>query len=93
MVYGTVRDSAVFQYFQSKGTNPLEQDNTFAELWKVINKNNGLDNSVSSPEEGIKKVSASESRRQASLFPATSSAESHLSVASLCFSLVLCLQI
>lgn len=56
VVYGTVRESAVFQYFQAKGTNPLEQDNTFAELWKVINKKNGLDNSVSSPEEGIKKV-------------------------------------
>lgn len=57
VVYGTVRESAVFQYFQAKGTNPLEQDNTFAELWKVINKNNGLDHSVSSPEDGIKKVS------------------------------------
>lgn len=56
MVYGTVRESAVFEYFQAKGTNPLEQDNTFAELWKIVNKNNGFENSVSSPEEGIKKV-------------------------------------
>jgi len=56
MVYGTVRDSAVYEYFHVKGTNPLEQDSTFAELWKIINKNNGLENSVSSPLEGIKKV-------------------------------------
>lgn len=56
MVYGTVRESAVHEYFQAKGTNPLEQDNTFAELWKTINKNNGFENSVSSPEEGIKKA-------------------------------------
>lgn len=59
LVYGTVRESAVFEYFKAKGTNPLEQDNTFAELWKTINKNNGLENSVSSPSEGIKKVRAS----------------------------------
>lgn len=57
LVYGTVRDSAVYEYFQAKGTNPLEQDSTFAELWKTINKNNAFDNSVSSPSEGIKKVS------------------------------------
>uniref|UniRef100_A0A8C4HQN4 Glutamate receptor n=1 Tax=Dicentrarchus labrax TaxID=13489 RepID=A0A8C4HQN4_DICLA len=56
LVYGTVRDSAVYDYFQAKGTNPLEQDNTFAELWKTINKNKGFENSVSSPSEGIKKV-------------------------------------
>lgn len=59
LVYGTVRESAVFEYFKAKGTNPLEQDNTFAELWKTVNKNNGLENSVSSPSEGIKKVRAS----------------------------------
>lgn len=59
LVYGTVRESAVFEYFKAKGTNPLEQDNTYAELWKTINKNNGLENSVSSPSEGIKKVRAS----------------------------------
>lgn len=57
LVYGTVRESAVFEYFKAKGTNPLEQDNTFAELWKTVNKNQGLENSVSSPSEGIKKVS------------------------------------
>lgn len=57
LMYGTVRDSAVYEYFRAKGTNPLEQDNTFAELWKIINKNNGFENSVSSPSEGIKKVS------------------------------------
>ncbi|TWW78287.1 Glutamate receptor ionotropic, delta-1 [Takifugu flavidus] len=56
LVYGTVRESAVFEYFKAKGTNPLEQDNTYAELWKTINKNNGLENSVSSPSEGIKKA-------------------------------------
>ncbi|KAK7901876.1 hypothetical protein WMY93_018645 [Mugilogobius chulae] len=56
LTYGTVRDSAVYEYFRAKGTNPLEQDNTFAELWKIINKNNGHDNSVSSPMEGIKKA-------------------------------------
>ncbi|XP_028459066.1 glutamate receptor ionotropic, delta-1 [Perca flavescens] len=56
LVYGTVRDSAVYDYFQAKGTNPLEQDSTFAELWKTINKNNAFENSVSSPSEGIKKV-------------------------------------
>uniref|UniRef100_A0A3P9NX12 Glutamate receptor n=1 Tax=Poecilia reticulata TaxID=8081 RepID=A0A3P9NX12_POERE len=55
LAYGTVRDSAVYEYFHAKGTNPLEQDSTFAELWKVVNKNNGFDNSVSSPSEGIKK--------------------------------------
>lgn len=56
-MYGTVRDSAVYEYFQAKGTNPLEQDSTYAELWKTINKNNGFEHSVSSPSEGIKKVS------------------------------------
>ncbi|XP_026209766.1 glutamate receptor ionotropic, delta-1 [Anabas testudineus] len=56
LVYGTVRDSAVYEHFRAKGTNPLEQDNTFAELWKIINKNNGFENSVSSPSEGIKKA-------------------------------------
>lgn len=49
----------MFEYFKAKGTNPLEQDNTFAELWKTINKNNGLENCVSSPWEGIRKVRAS----------------------------------
>lgn len=58
MVYGTVRDSAVYEYFRAKGTNPLEQDSTFAELWRTINKNNGQDNSVFSPADGIKKVIA-----------------------------------
>uniref|UniRef100_A0A667ZY89 Glutamate receptor n=1 Tax=Myripristis murdjan TaxID=586833 RepID=A0A667ZY89_9TELE len=56
LVYGTVRDSAVYEYFRAKGTNPLEQDSTFAELWRTINKNNGHENSVSSPSEGIKKA-------------------------------------
>ncbi|KAJ7403074.1 hypothetical protein BTVI_80673 [Pitangus sulphuratus] len=55
--YGTVRDSAVYEYFKAKGTNPLEQDNTFAELWRTISKNNGADNCVSNPSEGIRKVS------------------------------------
>lgn len=55
--YGTVRDSAVFEYFKAKGTNPLEQDSTFAELWKTISKNNGADNCVANPSEGIRKVS------------------------------------
>lgn len=54
--YGTVRDSAVYDYFRVKGTNPLEQDSTFAELWRTINKNQGQDNSVNSPTEGIRKV-------------------------------------
>ncbi|XP_040034696.1 glutamate receptor ionotropic, delta-1 isoform X4 [Gasterosteus aculeatus] len=56
LVYGTVRDSAVYDYFQAKGTNPLEQDSTFAELWKTINQNNAFENSVSSPSEGIKRA-------------------------------------
>uniref|UniRef100_A0A3Q3KHU6 Glutamate receptor n=1 Tax=Monopterus albus TaxID=43700 RepID=A0A3Q3KHU6_MONAL len=56
LAYGTVRDSAMYEYFRAKGTNPLEQDSTFAELWKTINKNNGFENSVSSPSEGIKKA-------------------------------------
>lgn len=55
--YGTVRESAVFEYFRVKGTNPLEQDSTFSELWRTINKNQGQDNSVISPAEGIRKVS------------------------------------
>ena len=58
LVYGTVRESAVYEYFRAKGTNPLEQDSTFAELWRTINKNQGQDNSVFSPADGIKKVSA-----------------------------------
>uniref|UniRef100_A0A3Q2CAE0 Glutamate receptor n=1 Tax=Cyprinodon variegatus TaxID=28743 RepID=A0A3Q2CAE0_CYPVA len=53
--YGTVRDSAVYDYFRNKGTNPLEQDSTYAELWRTISKNDGLDYSVSSPSEGIRK--------------------------------------
>uniref|UniRef100_A0A671Y3Y7 Glutamate receptor n=1 Tax=Sparus aurata TaxID=8175 RepID=A0A671Y3Y7_SPAAU len=56
--YGTVRDSAVYDYFRNKGTNPLEQDSTYAELWRTISKNNGMDYSVSSPSEGIRKVRA-----------------------------------
>uniref|UniRef100_A0A8C6YF01 Glutamate receptor n=1 Tax=Naja naja TaxID=35670 RepID=A0A8C6YF01_NAJNA len=54
--YGTVRDSAVYEYFKAKGTNPLEQDSTFAELWKTISKNNGADNCVANPSEGIRKA-------------------------------------
>ncbi|KAM6897757.1 glutamate receptor ionotropic, delta-1 isoform 2-T2 [Xenentodon cancila] len=57
--YGTVRDSAVYDYFRNKGTNPLEQDNTYAELWRTISKNNGMDYSVSSPSEGIRKAKKS----------------------------------
>ncbi|KAG7463090.1 hypothetical protein MATL_G00191700, partial [Megalops atlanticus] len=56
LAYGTVRDSAVYDYFRAKGTNPLEQDSTFAELWRTISKNNGHDYSVSSPSEGIRKA-------------------------------------
>ena len=59
MSYGTVRDSAVYEYFRAKGTNPLEQDSTFAELWRTISKNGGVDNCVSSPSEGIRKVGRS----------------------------------
>uniref|UniRef100_A0A4W5PJ01 Glutamate receptor n=1 Tax=Hucho hucho TaxID=62062 RepID=A0A4W5PJ01_9TELE len=58
LAYGTVRDSAVYEYFRAKGTNALEQDSTFAELWRTINKNNGHENSVSSPSEGIRKVNS-----------------------------------
>uniref|UniRef100_A0A3B3UJH1 Glutamate receptor n=1 Tax=Poecilia latipinna TaxID=48699 RepID=A0A3B3UJH1_9TELE len=57
--YGTVRDSAVYDYFRNKGTNPLEQDSTYAELWRTISKNDGMDYSVSSPSEGIRKVCVS----------------------------------
>ncbi|XP_038638904.1 glutamate receptor ionotropic, delta-1-like isoform X1 [Scyliorhinus canicula] len=54
--YGTVRDSSVYQYFQTKGTNPLEQDSTYAELWRMISKNSGADNCVSATNEGIAKI-------------------------------------
>ncbi|XP_072439689.1 glutamate receptor ionotropic, delta-1-like isoform X2 [Chiloscyllium punctatum] len=54
--YGTVRDSSVYEYFQAKGTNPLEQDSTYAELWRAISKNNGADNCVSATNEGIRKI-------------------------------------
>ncbi|XP_062861752.1 glutamate receptor ionotropic, delta-1-like [Trichomycterus rosablanca] len=54
--YGTVRDSAVFHYFRMKGTNPLEHDSTFSELWRTINKHQGKVNCVDSPTEGIRKV-------------------------------------
>uniref|UniRef100_UPI00398E9103 glutamate receptor ionotropic, delta-1-like n=1 Tax=Pristiophorus japonicus TaxID=55135 RepID=UPI00398E9103 len=54
--YGTVRDSAVYEYFQAKGTNPLEQDSTYAELWRTISKNNGAEHSVSAANEGIAKI-------------------------------------
>ncbi|XP_012693184.2 glutamate receptor ionotropic, delta-1 [Clupea harengus] len=56
LAYGTVRDSAVYDYFKAKGTNPLEQDSTYAELWRTISKNDGHDFSVSSPSEGIRKA-------------------------------------
>lgn len=56
--YGTVRDSAVYDYFRNKGTNPLEQDGTYAELWRTISKSGGMEHSVSSPSEGIRKVRA-----------------------------------
>ncbi|XP_069045115.1 glutamate receptor ionotropic, delta-1 isoform X3 [Lepisosteus oculatus] len=54
--YGTVRDTAVYSYFKAKGTNPLEQDSTFAELWRTISKNNGNDNSVANPSDGVRKA-------------------------------------
>ncbi|MCI4382272.1 hypothetical protein PGIGA_G00013010 [Pangasianodon gigas] len=54
--YGTVRDSAVFEYFKMKGTNPLEQDSTFSELWRTINKHQGQENCVHTLAEGIRKV-------------------------------------
>ncbi|XP_061083985.1 glutamate receptor ionotropic, delta-1 isoform X1 [Conger conger] len=54
--YGTVRDSPVYEYFRAKGTNALEQDSTFAELWRTIGKNNGHEYSVSSPSEGIRRA-------------------------------------
>ncbi|XP_063289648.1 glutamate receptor ionotropic, delta-1 isoform X2 [Pelobates fuscus] len=54
--YGTVKDSSVYEYFKAKGTNTLEQDSTFSELWRTISKNNGADNCVSSPSEGIRKA-------------------------------------
>ncbi|XP_056893236.1 glutamate receptor ionotropic, delta-1 isoform X1 [Takifugu flavidus] len=54
--YGTVRDSAVYDYFRNKGTNPLEQDGTYAELWRTMSKNGGMEHSVSSPSEGIRKA-------------------------------------
>lgn len=54
--YGTVSDSAVYQYFRTKGTNPLEHDSTFSEVWRTINKHQGKGNSVDSPAEGIRKV-------------------------------------
>ncbi|KAJ8360156.1 hypothetical protein SKAU_G00166810 [Synaphobranchus kaupii] len=54
--YGTVRDSSVYDYFRAKGTNPLEQDSTFSELWRTISKNNGHEYSVSSPSEGIRRA-------------------------------------
>ncbi|XP_069573680.1 glutamate receptor ionotropic, delta-1 isoform X3 [Brachyistius frenatus] len=57
--YGTVRDSAVYDYFRNKGTNPLEQDSTYAELWRTISRSDGLDYSVSSPSEGIRKAKKS----------------------------------
>uniref|UniRef100_A0A8C7V8W6 Glutamate ionotropic receptor delta type subunit 1 n=1 Tax=Oryzias sinensis TaxID=183150 RepID=A0A8C7V8W6_9TELE len=57
--YGTVRDSAVYDYFRNKGTNPLEQDSTYAELWRTMSRNDGLDHSVSSPSEGIRKAKKS----------------------------------
>ncbi|KAG7277125.1 hypothetical protein CRUP_024953 [Coryphaenoides rupestris] len=41
---------------ENKGTNPLEQDSTYAELWRTVSRNNGLDYSVSSPSEGIRKA-------------------------------------
>uniref|UniRef100_A0A4W3GXP5 Glutamate receptor n=1 Tax=Callorhinchus milii TaxID=7868 RepID=A0A4W3GXP5_CALMI len=56
LLYGTVKDSSVYEYFQAKGTNPLEQDSTYAELWRTISKNSGMENCVSSASEGIKKV-------------------------------------
>ncbi|XP_061611329.1 glutamate receptor ionotropic, delta-1-like isoform X2 [Phyllopteryx taeniolatus] len=57
--YGTVRDSAVYDYFRNKGTNPLEQDGAYAELWRTVSKNGGLDYCVSSPSEGIRKAKKS----------------------------------
>lgn len=72
--YGTVRDSAVYEYFRAKGTNPLEQDSTFAELWRTISKNGGADNCVSSPSEGIQKVGGGRALhiRQAGALPVLS---------------------
>lgn len=63
--YGTVRDSAVYDYFRNKGTNPLEQDATYAELWRTISKSGGMEHSVSSPSEGIRKVAPRQDRLKA----------------------------
>ncbi|XP_055517796.1 glutamate receptor ionotropic, delta-1-like [Leucoraja erinacea] len=54
--YGTVKDSSVYEYFQAKGTNPLEQDSTYAELWRTISKHNGAENCISTVHEGIAKI-------------------------------------
>ncbi|XP_032805399.1 glutamate receptor ionotropic, delta-1-like isoform X2 [Petromyzon marinus] len=56
--YGTVLDSAVFEHIKMKGLNPLVQDGLFAEMWKVIGRNNGTENCVRDPWDGIRRVKA-----------------------------------
>ncbi|XP_048459922.1 glutamate receptor ionotropic, delta-2-like [Rhincodon typus] len=56
--YGTVLDSEVLQIIKTKGRNPFELEQTYAHLWNMINKTNGLENCVKRIHDGIQRVKA-----------------------------------
>ncbi|XP_067899075.1 glutamate receptor ionotropic, delta-2-like isoform X2 [Heterodontus francisci] len=54
--YGTVLDSEVLQIIKTKGRNPFELEQTYAHLWNMINRTNGLENCVKRIHDGIQRV-------------------------------------
>ncbi|XP_078267646.1 glutamate receptor ionotropic, delta-2-like isoform X1 [Rhinoraja longicauda] len=54
--YGTVLDSEVLQIIKTKGRNPFELEQTYANLWNMMNKTNGLENCVKKIQDGIQRV-------------------------------------
>ncbi|XP_072120549.1 glutamate receptor ionotropic, delta-2-like [Mobula birostris] len=54
--YGTVLDSEVLQIIKTKGRNPFELEQTYAHLWNMMNKTNGLENCVKKIHDGIQRV-------------------------------------
>eukprot|EP00062_Callorhinchus_milii_P016934 gi/632968815/ref/XP_007900736.1/ PREDICTED: glutamate receptor ionotropic, delta-2 [Callorhinchus milii] len=54
--YGTVMESAVYEHIRVKGMNPFERDNMYSQMWRMINRGNGTENSVKDSQEGIRRV-------------------------------------
>uniref|UniRef100_A0A4W3IEC0 Glutamate receptor n=1 Tax=Callorhinchus milii TaxID=7868 RepID=A0A4W3IEC0_CALMI len=54
--YGTVMESAVYEHIRVKGMNPFERDNMYSQMWRMINRGNGTENSVKDSQEGIRRI-------------------------------------